>query len=175
MSLSLLEIGPPDVFGNYLLKEIEPIVLPSEISWWPATALAWFVLLLLSLSVLWFGWRLYRNWRRNRYRRLALRQLNRLGKGGQEPPIAVSSILKVVAIHAYGRATVAALTGMSWVDFLNKTGRKQANFDNDLANYLQNYAYAPLPTLESFDGTAIRYHLIKEAKKWVKHHREGLC
>ena len=65
-------------FGNYLLHGITEIQLPQAVPWWPQT-LAWKLLFLLLL--LWLCYQVvnaYRRWHANRYRRIALKQLQQI-------------------------------------------------------------------------------------------------
>ncbi|MBN8910366.1 MAG: DUF4381 family protein, partial [Rhodospirillales bacterium] len=55
-------------------------------------------------------WKTIARWRRNRYRRAALRELGRLPRTGNVVP-ALAALLKRTALAAFPRERVAALTG----------------------------------------------------------------
>ena len=89
---------------------------PEPPHWLPQT-LGWYVVLAaLVLLAVWIGWRQYRRWRKNRYRRDALRELERIDIG--ELP----ELLKRVALAAWPRSSVASLAADSWLRFLESSG-----------------------------------------------------
>ena len=68
----------PDIFGNYAIAGIAEVISPDPVAWLPQTP-GWRILGAVILVLL-LRWSLkrYRDWRRNRYRRLALKELGRL-------------------------------------------------------------------------------------------------
>ncbi len=110
------------------LKGLRDIHLPEPVSFWPP-APGWWVLavliVLLSVMALW----LWKRHRRMAYRRAALVELQRLrqalAQGQADIPIVaeLSILLRRVAISRYGRQQVAALNGVAWLEFLDRTGR----------------------------------------------------
>lgn len=128
-----------NTFGNYMLHDLldsgltfHEIQLPDAISWWPSTP-GWTVL--GSLAALWLARKLYLNGRRfwqNRYRREALRHLHDLDRVEvHASATALSQLLRAVALHAYPRRDVAALSGADWLAFLDSTAQ-QPGFDSQL-------------------------------------------
>ena len=98
------------------LDNLQDIVEPAAVSWWPM-AIGWWVLLLLLLFIaMVVGCRRWRVWKAAAYRRAALRELN-----AAESSAEVSEILKRTALVAYPRETVAALSGDRWYDWLIAT------------------------------------------------------
>ena len=73
-------------------------------------------------------------YRRNAYRREALRQLDAVDPGG------ISTVLKRTALAAWPREQVAALTGAAWLAFLDRTGRTTA-FTDGAGRHIETLAF----------------------------------
>ncbi|MEM8563765.1 MAG: DUF4381 domain-containing protein [Pseudomonadota bacterium] len=112
----------PDVFGNYALGEFVEVTSPGSIDWWPQTSGWWWLSALLVLWLLRLVWRAGKRWYRDRYRREAADRLRRLQEGADHSRLVadLNRLLKLTAMAAYSRATVARLSGTEWVDFLNR-------------------------------------------------------
>jgi hypothetical protein len=130
------------------------LLLPPPIPFWPATP-AWAVLgaLLLAL-LLWLARRSWRAWRRDAYRREALRALDAAQASAE-----IAELLKRTALAAWPRSEVAALSGVAWAGFLRRTAPR-ARFSGDAAESLSTLAYAPAMT----EGAKAA------ARLWVRHH-----
>ena len=109
------------------LDELEPLFEPQPIPFSFSTP-AWFVLggvLIIIVSYVIFLQ--LQKYRKNRYRRDALRILNSLNVSKSMDSTAVINkiriILKQNAIHRYGRLTVASLYGKEWLEFLESKGK----------------------------------------------------
>ena len=109
------------------LDRLHDIVMPPPSAWWPpAPAWSWILgivlVLLLALVV-----RSFLLWQHNRYRREALTELRRHESSLNDPArraetlSAIAELLKRVALTAFPREQVAALTGPAWFSFLDKT------------------------------------------------------
>ena len=108
------------------LANLHDIVLPPSVSWWP---LAWGWYLLSALLLAGLAWGLLR-WRRrrraNRYRDLALGELDALADAIGDPARQARALadlpvlLKRVALAAWPRARVAGLSGEDWWQFLDE-------------------------------------------------------
>jgi Domain of unknown function (DUF4381) len=132
------------------------LLLPSPVPLWPATP-AWYVLFAILLGLLlWLAWWGLRAWRRDAYRREALRALS-----AASAPAEVAAILKRTALAAWPRAEVAALSGAARAAFLRRTAPR-AGVDEDVARRLADLAYAP--------GAPVPRDA---ARAWVRHHRPG--
>jgi hypothetical protein len=130
------------------------LLLPPPVPLWPATP-AWAVLGAVVLAALfWLAWRGLRAWRRNAYRRAAMRAL-----AVAEAPAEVAAILKRTALAAWPRAEVAALSGVAWAAFLRQTAPR-AGLDDATARRLAELAYAPVAPVPR-----------DAARAWVRHHR----
>ncbi|WP_020469494.1 DUF4381 domain-containing protein [Zavarzinella formosa] len=148
------------------LDRLHDIAMPPPAPWWPPTpgwitlAAFLFALLLLGLAML----VLQRH--RNRYRREALAELDRLG---QTPdPAALAELLKRVALAAYAREKVASLTGTAWLTFLDETGRHPL-FKDGPGKRLEESAF------QSPTGTKLtdedRRQMVGAVRDWITHHR----
>lgn len=110
------------------LANLRDIHLPAEAGWWPP-APGWWILaaLLLLLPLLWYGWQRWNKRERSPvYRRAALAELEQLHDSylrDQDSAAFVqgmSGLLKRVALQCYDPASVAALSGQQWGEFLGK-------------------------------------------------------
>lgn len=106
------------------LSRLNDVVLPPGVSLAPS-APGW---TLVGLTVVVFlvvlAVTLFRRHRALRYRRAALARLQDLRAANE--PAALPTLLKRVALCAYPRAEVAALSGGAWTRFLDRTGGKGA-------------------------------------------------
>ena len=57
------------------LQNLNDIVLPATVGWWPLATGWYFLFGLLLIALAWFGYRSLHRWMNNRYRRAALREL----------------------------------------------------------------------------------------------------
>lgn len=109
------------------LAELEPLFEPEPVPFTFNTP-AWYVLgiLLLILSIYVFFLQL-KKYKKNRYRRDALKALGALNLSySNDFNIILNEIrivLKQLAIHRYGRLTVASLYGQDWLEFLESKGK----------------------------------------------------
>jgi hypothetical protein len=112
------------------IADLRDYALPAPVSLFPLSGGAWWCLAVGGLVVVCAAVLVVMRWRGNAYRRAALSLLAELEVdmcGGQSAlsrslPYQVSSILKRTALVAWPRASVAALHGQAWVDFLRKSG-----------------------------------------------------
>jgi hypothetical protein len=156
------------------LENLHDIVVPEAVGWWPV-APGWYVLALLVITVVvWFGFRRLRRWRRNAYRREALKALAALEADGipvgtESAVLAQAAILlRRVALSAYPRRQVATLVGERWLAFLDETSGGGA-FAAGPGRVLLEGAYQPaLPVA----GEAVHAALVLCAD-WIRSHRSG--
>ena len=114
------------------LDNLHDIVVLDPVSVWPLAPgwywIAWLLLIFLTI----FTWSLVRKRRANRYRRVALVELDRLEVAVRDPERRISALtelptlVKRVALAAWPREIVASLSGPSLLEFLDATGRTQA-------------------------------------------------
>jgi len=150
------------------LDRLHDIVQPSPVSWWPPAA-GWFGLggVFLVIAVVISGKR-FVHYRRDAYRREALDLWSQLpaGTSGTELVASVSELLKRTALAVYPRQQVAALTGETWLRFLNETTRYPC-FTGPLEQIVSSGPYAGddinLPP-------SAQKALLEAARKWILGH-----
>lgn len=95
------------------LDRLHDIVLPQAVSWWPL-APGWYVISLLLLVVCaCLGYRFWRRWQANAYRREALQELADM----KDSP-AIAELLRRTALAVVPRSEVAQKTDSAWADWL---------------------------------------------------------
>lgn len=166
-----MSIEYSDSFGNYLIHGIDEIVLADPVSWWPVTP-GWQLLgLLVMLGLLLKLKNRLLSWWRNRYRRVALRQLTALQKQSDmqlEPVLQqLPFYLKATALHAYPREQVASLSGEDWLAFLDSHYSGPA-FQNATGRLLTRVAYLPSEQWQ-FD-TQQAQQLVRQSRLWIATH-----
>ena len=168
--------GPIKSTDPTSLQNLNDIVLPEAVGWWPL-AIGWYFLFGLLLVILtWFTYTSVRRWISNRYRRAALQQLQLLAEdirstdnrdtGLRQIPI----LLKRTALSVYPRSQLASLTGRNWHDFLNSKVSK-ASFTPSTADLLDEISYS-VGDLSKVDTQAAD-DLLKASHHWLKHHQSA--
>lgn len=150
------------------LQNLNDIVAPGALPWWPP-APGWYVVaVVLVLLALWGSVRLFRHWRANAYRREAIRIFSDLQAGGVEQAGELPGLLKRTALAAWPRQQVAALSGAEWHDFLDRTASTE-RFSRSAGTLLERLAY---PENGAPRLSAEEYRLLNEAAAhWLRHHR----
>ncbi|OIQ94203.1 hypothetical protein GALL_238320 [mine drainage metagenome] len=137
---------------NPALSQLRDIHLPAPVSWWPPAPGWWLLAAILLLSALGlYGWQ--RRRRRNRWRRIALGELERLRAlqtaRQAQPEILLgelSILLRRSALSCFPREQVASLHGERWLAFLDRSLGEGAIFQSGdghlltIAPYLKNAA-----------------------------------
>jgi hypothetical protein len=159
------------------LQNLNDIVLPAAISWWPLAS-GWYVLISLLLTAfIWFTFRSIRRWISNRYRREALHELHRLvqsikaNENRDENLRQIPVVLKRAALSAYPRNQVASLSGSDWYRFLNSTLSKP-EFTNSISSTLDALSYSS-GELDGVDSNAV-FESTNACKYWLQHHRDPI-
>jgi len=149
------------------LAQLRDIHLPQPVSWWPP-APGWWIVALAGLTVFGLGiFFLARYRQRNRYRRLALRELDSLDNNAPDKMAlleTMSVLLRRVALQAYGREEIAPLHGEQWLSFLDRTG-KTDRFSQGTAKVLGAGLYQ---TIVDADPEEVRQII----RNWIKGHRK---
>lgn len=151
------------------LAALRPLHLPEPVGWWPPAPLWWLLAVLLLAATALALRALWRHYRRNRYRRAALRALEAAWqeseRGGAARLFAAraSALLRRAALARYGHARVAALTGRAWLEFLDGSARMQG-FAEGPGAALAVAAYDPSAHC---DAVA----LARLCRAWLRRHR----
>ncbi|GJD65694.1 DUF4381 domain-containing protein [Methylobacterium frigidaeris] len=152
------------------LENLRDLALPPPVPLWPP-APGWSILAAgLAAASLVAGWRSWRRYRANAYRREARRQLDAIARrveagrcAGAASELAV--VLKRTALAAYPRSAVASLTGPAWLGFLDRTGRTTA-FTDGAARGIAEWTFAGD---RAVPAAALKAAL-RDARAWVRAH-----
>lgn len=150
------------------LQNLNDIVMPTPVSWWPL-APGWYVVAALIMAVLLvLGMRRWKRWRQNRYRGQALRELARMRQGMERDDLqGLPELLKRAALSAWPRNTVAALVGPDWHRFLDDSAGID-RFCSGMGQVLDRLAHAPARTAPISRGEATA--VLDAAEVWLKQH-----
>jgi hypothetical protein len=153
---------------------LHDIVVPSPAPWWPPAPGWYWIIVLLIVGAVWLSlWALLR-WQRNRYRREDLKLFAILEKQLSDPSkrIAVVTslaiLLKRAALSAWPRDAVAALTGLPWLKFLDRTGRTD-RFSQGPGVLLADVAYDPRGVKDLSDQETRQLAVL--VRDWLAHHQ----
>lgn len=147
---------------------LRDIHLPPEISWWPLAWGWWLVLLLALLGLVALVWwwlkRPVTNQRVNiSAQASALQELERIEQQYSNDPMGLvrelSVLLRRMAISLYGRRSVAGLTGVTWLQFLDK----QSGSPVFSQRFQQALTELPYRAQGSVDVSA----LVQEVRQWL--------
>lgn len=146
---------------NPLLIEPDPIPYSFDTPGWYAIGL-----LLLIIMMTWGILRVIR-YRKNAYRRMALKELETIANSSysvQQKATAINRLLKQVALYLDNREAVAALTADAWLIYLN--GRSHTPcFEKVLFTSVQKGQYdTQLLTNEKIDA------FFQQSSMWIKTH-----
>jgi len=169
-------MDPPaklDATTETALRSMHDIVLPAPVSWMPQTW-GWAALgiLVLAAAGAW-AFAALRRYRRNAYRRQALRLLDDVAVAIGRPEVRAQGIrdlaelLKRTALAAWPRERVAAATGRAWNDLIGRSapdgeGLALTRLFDDL-EYRGDAALADAPRDVEDD-------LVAEARRWIETH-----
>jgi hypothetical protein len=156
------------------LANLHDIVSPPPVSWWPL-AWGWYLFAVLLLAGLAWGLVRWWRWRRaNRYRDLALAELDSLADAVADPArrpgalAALPVLLKRVALAAWPRGQVAGLSGEAWWRFLDGNASRGALGKAQGARLdCLSYAREPAAGLSVKEARG----LAKAVRAWIRRHR----
>ena len=159
----------------YSLDNLRDIVEPTSIPWWPPASSVWLLLALVAVwtvagLILWWG-----RWQRQAYRRAGLRELRGIAARLNAAPkraaalVDLAALLKRVALVAYAREQVAALSGDAWLTFLDRTGGT-ARFTRGPGAVLATVSSRP-GLAAALDAAQVEA-LVATAQDWMRRHRE---
>ena len=159
----------------YTLDNLQDIVEPAAISWWPPATGFWIRVEMLLVWVSAIGLRLWIRYRRNSYRREALALLQQIESGLQPAQTRdfalaeMSMLLKRTALSAYPREEVAELTGEEWLAFLDHSGNTH-DFSQGAAAIIGNISWQPQAGAKLSDQEL--KEIITTVQHWINHHRQ---
>lgn len=152
------------------IAELRQLPLPEPVSYFPATW-GWLALLAaLAIVALGSGWWLARRWRRQRYRRCALRQLAEIERAAVSDRAALAALpplLKRVALSAAGGGRAAPLSGEQWDAYLRSTGGR--DFPPGTGCLLEVLAYAGPRQLGELREAEVA-QLLLASRRWTEGH-----
>lgn len=156
---------------NDTIPILEQFIEPSPVRFTPE-APGWHVLeiglLILLLLVVFF---IYRNYRKNRYRRnainwLEIKEKQLINNNNYSDLVYTADMLaKQIGIQKYGKENVASLQGREWIDYMNKNCPfvTFSMADEQLIRSVYNPDIMP-DKQQAVDFTA-------KIKQWIKKHR----
>lgn len=153
--------------NNVLLTSLVEATPPADISMFPQT-IGWQVLLVILILIsIYFIYKKIDAWKRNRYRRDALKRLSTLMSLTNLQAIQqLNRILKETARIAFGEKKVARLYGDEWIIFLDKTSVN--SFNSEVVKQWQSAIYDPHGSL-SINEEMVK-QLITLSGLWIQQH-----
>jgi hypothetical protein len=157
------------------VQGLHDIVLPDPVSWAPQTPGWWVFLGLLVVALAWATVAAVRRRRTNRYRRLALARLARIETELADPAsraeaaTALPILVKQTALAFRPRSEVAALSGSSWLRFLDDS-YGGSGFTEGPGRLLSTLAYSTPATTNTLP-TAELEALAGLVRQWIRRHR----
>ena len=159
------------------LEKLHEIALPDPVSWMPQTVGWYAVFGLMAVITVGWGYGRLQRFRENRYRRVALAELEGIERELRQPEkraralAEIPVLLKKTALAAFPRSEVAGLSGEKWLAFLDKTlGGK--GFTGNVGRLLPELAYAPGPRISKLPDEMIG-KLIQLIRQWIQAHKGG--
>ncbi len=146
----------PYPISLHALYEPEPVAFRFETP-------GWYMILILLISILVFvtTWQ-YLKFKKNKYRRDALQDMENLENTFSLIP-KVFVILKKTAIHCFGKEIVGELHGKQWIDFLDSTGKNinMKMYTKEITDALYSEQKIPSETEKI---------IVSNAKTWIQTH-----
>ncbi|MFA7554771.1 MAG: DUF4381 domain-containing protein [Spongiibacteraceae bacterium] len=153
------------------LAQLRDIHLPAAVSAWPPAIGWWLVAALLIITIIVMSYFLIRRYRKNHYRRLALKQLSALSLTTDFNLYLqqLNQLLKQTALAANAPADIAGLTGLQWLQFLDQSGHCN-DFSQGPGKILLNGPYAPIKPSSDENASPQPRELEALARRWIKQH-----
>ena len=157
------------------LLDLYDIVLPEPVSWVPQTPGWWILLGVLVIALSWATYSTVRRRRANRYRRLALERLARIEQDLATPSsrddamMALPVLVKQTALAFRPRTHVAALSGDSWLHFLDES-YGGSGFSKGPGRLLPKLAYSAPDAMRALPTDEL-HALVDLVRRWIRRHR----
>ncbi len=149
-----------------LLNQLEDVILPPAIGWWPLASSVWISLVSIAGVLIGLIWYFRQRYKAALYRRVALSQLQEIITLESDAfLIGINALLKQVAITAYGRQNCAHLDNQAWLAFLQ---HKAGFIEQPAALQRLNNRYAGEQTLSQLEREALVFY----AKRWIERHHQ---
>jgi hypothetical protein len=167
-------VPPLDPSLRAALDKLADVVTPAPVSFVPQTW-GWAVLAVILVALAaWLAMRWHRHRMANRYRAEALAELARIERtiADGAPGTALAAIpplLKRVALTAWPRARVAALTQARWAAFIRTTDTDAAS-SAPLARLLDDAEYRSAAAAAAMSADDARA-CTRAARHWIEAHR----
>jgi hypothetical protein len=155
------------------LDRLHDVIAPPTVPWWPPAPGWYWVLGFAAFLTIALIIRSRLRWQRNSYRREALTEWEHQQALLMEPArradalASLAELLKRTALSAYPRPQVAALTGESWLNFLNQTGGK-SRFTAEAGELLEQATCDPEKAAAA-NGQKCQEAAL-QVRHWVVHH-----
>lgn len=157
------------------LAQLRDIHLPAAIESWPPAPGWWGLTFLGTVAILGFIYWLWGRWQANKYRREAIKQLDRiLDNYDTDGDVTLylydyQLLLKRVALTRYNRGLVANLTGEAWVAFLDKSSNS-SEFTMGAGQALIDGNYVATHNVEIESADIDQLHQL--GRQWIRKHRD---
>jgi Domain of unknown function (DUF4381) len=148
------------------LAGLQELPLPAPVPYTPQTV-GWVVIAIVLVALVALViWRVARHRRANAYRRAALAELAVIEREATVFELPV--LLKRTAMAATSREHVAALTGVDWLRFLDRTLNTDA-FTRGTGRLLTRIAYYDEGQLQKIPPADLQ-QLLHLSRRWIRHH-----
>ena len=163
----------PTIQETQAIIGFHDVVSPEAVGWWPLAPGWWALLVALLLFGVWRAWAAYRAWQADRYRRAALDELVVIESDLGDPArgvgvmARVAALIKRTALCTAPRATVASLSGETWLRYLDQL-IEEAPFTRGLGRLLPELTYRGDARDVSPEEAR---EIVSLARRWIREHR----
>lgn len=113
-------LGETKTMDETDLNRLHDIVVPESTSIFPLAAAWWIILAGFGIVLLAVAWKYFLFWRKNAYRRAALREYSDLQAREDSAVRDYAILLKRTSMAAFGRRISAGIFGEEWIRFLEE-------------------------------------------------------
>lgn len=159
-----------ELFGSDRMWGLKELPLPEPVGWMPQTT-GWYVVgLILLFALAAIGWRIWKKYKSNAYRREGLQRLEDMSVQANtmhELPF----LLRRSALYLGNRGDIAGLRGDAWINWLNERAGKNL-FQSEDARLLEDLAFGKPDSIKEENGDVRQ--LIETSKIWMRIHRAAI-